>query len=125
MNNFKHPQYLTPNGFVRSAKKPKFKSTLSAAKAERRADAGVKNERTAKTLTAKGAVAQNKSGELSAKTGLSVKTTVIKASAPTKLRILAEKRVLAKQKQQRRERGISDKAAKAIAEALTAMLHSK
>ena len=89
MSNFKHPQYLTPNGLVRTVKKPKLKSLLYAEKA--------KNASAAKAAA---------------------------AQAPSKLRALAEKRVMAKQILQRQDKGISDEAAKMIAEALKTMLHS-
>ena len=128
MNNFKHPQYLTPNGFVRSVKKPKLKSLLYATNAGRSADTSDKETSSNKVSAGKDPTA-TKSKTLSARSNIAVKTTATNTSGksitPARLRLLAEMRALAKQKQQRRERGISDKAAKAIADALTAMLHSK
>jgi hypothetical protein len=125
MDKFKHPQYLTPNGFVRSVKKPKLNSLLNASRTRRSTEVSGKEASATKIDSMKSGLA-TKSGALSAKSALAVKTTVLNSvGAPTRLRLLAEKRILAKQAQQRRSRGISDEAAKAIAEALTAMLHSK
>jgi hypothetical protein len=87
MNNFKHPQYLTRNGFVRTAGRPKLKTPQLSVSA-------------------------------------SSESTQKLPQMPSKLRTLVEKRVLAKQVLQRREKGLSDEAAKMIAEAIKTMLRS-
>jgi hypothetical protein len=96
MSNFKHPQYLTANGLVRMEKIPNRKPLLSAS---------------------------------SAKTGSEIPSILGTAkpapkNAPTRLRLLAEKRVLAKKILERREKGLSEEAAKAIAEAIKTLLRS-
>jgi len=97
MSNFKYPQYLTPNGFTRLERKPYNIRRLSA-------------NITAKTESSVSAVLG----------GL----TVEKTDKPSRIRLLAEKRVLAKRLQERRDKGLSDDAAKILAEAIKTMLHS-
>jgi hypothetical protein len=48
----------------------------------------------------------------------------VSKQAPTKLRILAEKRAMAKRILQKQDKGLSEDAAKVIAEAIKTMLHS-
>ena len=88
MSNFKHPQYLTPKGFARTAKKP-----------------GPKNLSNIRNIIAKAA-------------------PVAGLQTSGRLRLLAEKRVMAQRVLQRQKEGISEEAAKMIAEAIKTMLRS-
>jgi hypothetical protein len=90
MNNFKNPQYLTPKGFTRTAKKPMHRILSTAFTPAFATSAGTSST----------------------------------AKAPTRLRELAEKRVMAKRILQRQNEGISEETAKIIAEAIKTLLHS-
>ncbi|MDR0303661.1 MAG: hypothetical protein LBH98_02670 [Chitinispirillales bacterium] len=89
MNNFKHPQYLTPKGFTRTVKKPSIRTQR-------------KNAASASASAA----------------------STVNPQLPARLRALAEKRVTAKRILQKQKEGISEEAAKMIAEAIKTLLHS-
>ena len=65
--------------------------------------------------------ADKSSGSISAVLGAAA---IEKTEKVSRIRLLAEKRVLAKRVLERREKGLSEEAAKVLAEAIKTMLHS-
>jgi len=95
MSNFKHPQYLTPGGLKRMKKRP-FARTLII----------------------------NDTEALSPKPVATEIKAAVKTEKISRIRLLAEKRILARRALQRRSEGLSEDAAKVLAEAIKTLLRS-